>query len=104
MQIQINTDPNIDHTTELTDAVEAEVNSGLKHHIDRLTRVEVTFADENAAKTGAGNDKRCVLEARPAGAQPVAVTEHADTVEAAVRSAARKMDRLLTNHFDRNRR
>lgn len=104
MQIQINTDHNIDHTEELTERVEDEVRSGLRHHIDRLTRVEVTFADENAAKTGSGNDKRCVLEARPAGHQPVAVTEHADTAEAAVRSAARKMDRLLQNTFGKDRR
>jgi hypothetical protein len=40
----------------------------------------VKFSDENSDRDSE-NDKRCVLEARLKGLQPLVVTGHADTVE-----------------------
>jgi hypothetical protein len=59
-----------------------------------LTRMEVHLSDENAAKGGA-DDKKCVLEARPAGQQPVAVTHHAASLDEAYLGALEKLSRLL---------
>mgnify|MGYP006172692853 CR=1 FL=1 len=58
------------------------VDDALARVSSRLTRVEVHLADENAGKGGA-DDKRCMIEARPAGQSPVAVTNHAATLEEA---------------------
>ena len=74
MQIQVNTDDNVKGNDELTRHVEAEIGAALSRFSDQLTRVEAHLSDENAGKSG-GADKRCMLEARPAGKQPVAVTQ-----------------------------
>ena len=58
------------------------------------------LSDLNSAKRGI-MDKRCLLEARPAGKKPVS-TDHEDvTVEKAVKGAAGKMKRLLQTAFSR---
>ena len=66
MQIQVNTGDNVEGREELIARVEAGVAAALSRFDDRLTRVEVHLGDENAGKSGAA-DKRCMIEARPAG-------------------------------------
>jgi hypothetical protein len=101
MKIQVNTNNNVEGSDALTLLVEAEVQSGLERFEDRLTRVEVHLGDESGEKDGSGADKRCLLEARPIGMQPVVVTDFADTVERAVAGATRKMQSLLNSTFGR---
>jgi hypothetical protein len=67
---------------------------------DRLTRVEIHLSDVNSKKFGT-QDKRCLVEARPAGGQPVAVTEAAASVVIAVRAALSKLRRRLETSFAR---
>lgn len=100
MQIQVTTDRNVEGGDELTRRVEADVRDGLARFSARLTRVEVHLGDENAGKAGAA-DKRCVLEARPAGQPPVAVTNHASSVDDACRGAIEKLEKLLARRFGR---
>ena len=80
------------------DTVSAEttdiVTHALHRHEPHLTRLEVHIDDENGPKGGA-NDIRCTMEARPKGRQPVAVTHHAATPNAAVRGATAKLVALL---------
>lgn len=101
MKIQVNTDRHVDGSEALVQMVEAEVQSALERFEDRLTRVEVHLSDENGENDGGGADKRCLLEARPEGMQPVVVTETADTVDQALLSATEKMQSLLTSKFGR---
>ncbi len=61
---------------------------------DMLTRVDVWVADENAQK-GGPDDKRCSMEAHPAGRKPVGVKHHAPDIPAAIRGAAKKLARAL---------
>ncbi|MDG2112255.1 MAG: hypothetical protein P8N02_06540 [Actinomycetota bacterium] len=58
------------------------------------------MGDENATKKG-GDDKRCMLEARPAGQPPVAVTNHASTLDQACSGALQKLQNLLEHRFGR---
>ena len=81
--------------SEITAAVEA----GLARFRDRLTRVEVHLSDVNGPK--GGPDARCLLETRPAGTKPVAVTDDAPTPAGAVKGAVEKMQRLLESAFGR---
>jgi ribosomal subunit interface protein len=88
-----------------SDALEAhtrhQLDSAIGRFADRITRVEVHFADTNShAKSGA-NDKRCVLEARPAGSDPVKVEGATDDFHTAINDAAGKLRRLLTSRMDR---
>lgn len=101
MKIQINTDSNIDGTEALTAMVEADVRSALERFENRLTRIEVHIGDVDGAKDGGTADKRCLIEARPEGMQPVVVTSLSTTVDQAARDAAKKMQGLLTSTFGR---
>lgn len=100
MQIQVNTDSNVSGREKLADEIAVTLEARLARFGDYLTRVEVHLADESAART-TGADKRCVIEARPAGRQPVAVTSHADTVDEAVTSAVRKLATVLERELGR---
>jgi ribosome-associated translation inhibitor RaiA len=98
MKIQVNSDNQIAMTTVLSTFIEGEVERALERFNDRLTRVEVHVSDENAAKGGA-RDKRCVIETRPTGLNPLSASDAAATVEAAVTGASNKMKRLLETTF-----
>ena len=100
MKIQVNTDSNIDGNDELTQRVEAEFETVLSRFGDRLTRVEVHLRDDVAGRSD-GTDIRCLVEARPARQQPVAVTHHAATPEEAYSGAAQKLKNLLESSFGR---
>ncbi len=84
MTIQINSDNNITATGTLSSFVESAVTETLKRFEKQITRVEVHLNDENSHKSGI-NDKRCMLEARLEGMQPIAVTAHGDTIEEALK-------------------
>lgn len=94
MHIQINTDRNIEGHEALADRVRVTVESALSRFSARITRVEVHLSDENGDKSGQ-TDKRCMMEARLAGRQPIAVTADAATVDEAVDGAAGKLTRLI---------
>jgi len=94
MQIQINTDHNIKGHEALAAQVRGVVESALSHLSDHITRVEVHLSDESSHKTSQ-NDKRCMMEARLEGRQPIAVTHRAATLDQAVDGAADKLTRLI---------
>lgn len=95
MIIQINTDKNIPAKESRDIAFEKRINDSFEHFSKHITRVEVHLSDENAGKEGV-NDKRCMLEVRLDGKQPVAVTSNADSVEQAFKDSLIKMSALLT--------
>lgn len=94
MQIQVNTDNHIQGVESLADHVERELRNGLARYADQITRLEVHLGDVNGAKRGE-DDKRCMIEARLAGRQPEAVTEHAGDLRSAINGASKKLLRLL---------
>lgn len=100
MQIQINTDHNIQGHEALAARIGSVVDKALNRLSDHITRVEVHLGDENGAKRGQ-EDKRCAMEARLQGRQPVAVTHHAATLDQAVRGAADKLSRLIDSALGR---
>jgi ribosome-associated translation inhibitor RaiA len=100
MQIQVNTDDNVEGRDELAGQVEAEVKATLSRFSDHITRVEIHLSDENAGKSGSA-DKRCLMEARPAGRQPIAVSHEGATLEEAYSGAAKKLRSSLERIFGR---
>ena len=103
MQIQMNTDGNIDGHAALATQIGSVVESALNRFSDYITRVEVHLSDENSDKKGGNDDMRCVMEARLEGRQPIAVTHHAATVDQAVDGAADKLTRLIESTLGRLR-
>ena len=104
MQIQVNTDRNIEGSVALTRQSEEIVTRILDRFSDQITRVELHLRDENSASRETSNDKRCMLEVRLAGQQPISVTENADTVEQAITGAARKAVSALDTALGRQSR
>lgn len=94
MLIQVSTDGNIESGEKFIRYVEADLRRLLSRFADHLTRLDVHLSDENGAKSGTA-DKRCLLEARPEGRQPVIVSDNAASLEDAWTSAAKKLVRLL---------
>lgn len=100
MQIQVHTDNHIHGSDRLTEEVESVLGTVLSRFKDRITRVEVFLADENSTKKSA-EDKRCTMEARLAGMQPIAVSHHGDTISQSIDGAADKLLSTLTRTLDR---
>ena len=94
MQIQVNTDHTIEGHEALAAHIRGVVESALSRMSDHITRVEVHLTDERGPKSSK-NDKRCMMEARLEGRQPIAVTDEAATVDLAVNGAADKLARLI---------
>ena len=94
MQVQVHTDDKIHGGESLAQWVQQEALSRLARFRDTVTRIEVFLTDEDAGKSGA-NDKRCRIEARPAGRQPITVTADADKVADAFTGAADKLVRAI---------
>jgi ribosome-associated translation inhibitor RaiA len=102
MQIQINSDHNIEGHEALAAQVRGIVESALSRVSDHITRVEVHLSDESSHKSSL-NDKRCMMEARLEGRQPIAVTHQAATLDQAVDGAADKLTRLIESTLGRQR-
>jgi ribosome-associated translation inhibitor RaiA len=101
MQFQFNSDSSIMGTEDVAERIETAVRTKIARFEDRLTRLEVHVSDENGAK-GGGDDKACMIEARPRGGKPIGVTEHAAKVDDAARKAANTMAQRLERHFGKS--
>jgi ribosome-associated translation inhibitor RaiA len=104
MLVQINTDRNVEGREELARRVEDKVRSALDRFSDQLTRVEIHLGDENSDKKAGDDDMRCLLEARPAGLQPIAVSHQAATMDLAVDGALDKFKRALESTLGKLRK
>lgn len=102
MQIQINTDHNIEGRETLADQVRGVVETALSRVSDHITRVEVHLSDENGFESGQ-NNQRCMMEARLEARQPVAVTQQAGTLDEAVSGASAKLARAIESTLGRLR-
>jgi ribosomal subunit interface protein len=94
MQIQINSDHQINPSPELATRIQALIRDTLDRHSDRITRVEVHLNDQNSVKNGA-NDKRCLMEARLAGLGPVDAAHEAEGLQLAIDGAMEKLERAI---------
>ncbi len=98
MQIQINTDNNIEGSEAFAEHARTVVEKNLKYYAGRITRVEVHIRDLNGDKTGP-QDHSCTIEARPNGMEPVAATYKADNRHQALEGAAQSLSNLLRTKF-----
>lgn len=107
MQFQFNSDNRTQGDAETAKRVEELVETRLGRIVDRLTRVEVHVGDIDGPRDGP-DDKRCAIEIRPQGMNPISATAHAPTIERAVASGADKVlqafDRQVGKRTDRKGR
>lgn len=98
MQIQFNIHCSQDGHERTEIYFTSVIADAFKRFEDKITRIDVRLADENNSKSAA-DDKRCVLEAHAAGLKPLAVTNHADTTEKAIKGAIEKMKHALEHSY-----
>ncbi len=94
MKIQINTDKNLSVNEEYGNQLEALLTEKLSRFDEHLTRLEIHLSDENGNKE-ALEDKKCLLEARMKGKQPIAVSALGNTYDQAVNGAIDKVKASL---------
>jgi ribosome-associated translation inhibitor RaiA len=99
MQVIVNSDHNITGDESVTARVEAILADSIERFAERITRVEAFLSDANSGSKHGARDKRCVLEARVAGAQTVVASNEAPTVLEAIEGAADKLERALEHAF-----
>lgn len=90
MQFQFSSDNTIKGSERMAEQIEQLARQRLSRIADRLTRVEVHISDVNGARD-AGDDKRCAMEIRPAGMDPIAASDQAANIDGAVSGAAAKV-------------
>ena len=102
MTIQLNTDKNLSIHEAFGDKLENLLSEELSRFSEHITRLEVHLSDENGNKESA-DDKRCLLEARLKGRQPIAVSGSANTYDQAVDGAIDKLKTSLETILGRMR-
>lgn len=103
MQINVQTDNQIDGGEALAERLRAEVESTLGRFSDWITRVEVHVSDENSNMKAGKDDIRCVIEARPKGLPPVSASNSGPTPVLACEGAVGKMEKILNRTAGRMR-
>lgn len=94
MNIIINTDSHVKGSEEFKERFTNEVDNSLKRYEELITRVDVFASDENRGKQGP-NDKKCVVEVRLKGQDPLVVSHLADTLDHALNGALNKINSVL---------
>lgn len=102
MQVQVHTDDHVEGSEALAQWVAGQAQSRLSRFQDNVSRLEVFLSDVDAGKSGS-NDKRCRIEARVNGRQPITVADHADKMPVAFMSATDKLARALDTDLARAR-
>lgn len=92
---------NLPSSDALEDHAIAELRSTIGRFEDRITRVEVHISDVNGHRKSGPADKRCMLEARPNGMDPIVVESTTDEYVTAVSDAAGKLRRALTTRLEK---
>lgn len=102
MQIQVNTGNGVENSESLQRWASEHLSDTLSRFQQDITRIEVQLNDENSGKAG-NADRRCMMEARLVGHQPVAVNHHGETQDEAFRGAARKLVHALDHTLGKAR-
>lgn len=100
MIVQFHSDNSIEAHQKHADYFSASISDALSRFSEQITRVDVHLTDENSHKNGQ-NDKRCVIEAKLVGMQPIAVTCNANTMEQSVNGAIDKLKSSLDSAVGR---
>jgi hypothetical protein len=100
MNIHVNTGHNVSGRADMVREATMVVETTLGHLANHITRIEVHLSDEVGKKKG-GHDKRCMIEARLKGHQPVAVTHEGETFGQIIGGAAEKLKNVLDHTLGR---
>lgn len=101
MQVLINAG-DVSTSPAVMDHARQQIDKALRPFGNQITRVEVHLRNDSQLRS-TPRDKRCTIEARPAGHQPLAVSFRADDLYDAVTGASGKLERALKHMIGRRR-
>ncbi len=102
MKIEVNTDRHIESSERLIAYCKSTLEAEFDRFSDYITRIDVHFSDENGTK-GGDFDKRCLIEAKLKGLNPVTTTNHAANLDDALSGAIDKMSSVLDSTLSKLR-
>lgn len=102
MQVQVNSNHTIHAGESFERWATTELNASLSRFKDDITRIEVHMSDESGDKISP-DQTRCVMEARLAHYEPLAVNHNAPSQGEAFRGASEKLKRALEHTFGKLR-
>lgn len=103
MQVQVHADDSIQGGDSLAQWATEEINTKLARLKEYVVRVEVFLTAVDALKATGGPGKKCVLETRANGRQPIAVNAEAEKVKDAFNAALDKLRRAVESDLDKVR-
>lgn len=102
MQVRVNAN----HTVQTQESLERwatqTLTQALQRFADDVTSLEVHFSDENGERMSP-DQRRCMIEARLNGHVPVAVSDHAERLDDALRGATEKLKHALDRALAKGR-
>lgn len=102
MQILVNSDNHIETSLTQMTEIREHIGQKMQRFEDHLTRIEIHLSDENSHKGGT-LDKRCQIEARPKGRDPISVSHNADTLNQAIDGSLDKLATVLERTISKAR-
>jgi ribosomal subunit interface protein len=102
MLVEVNTDKNIKNSERLIEYCKSMVEAELDRFAEHITRVEIHLSDENGEK-GGDDDKRCLIEARMKGKNPVTAKNTATNIDDAISGALDKITKVLETSIEKMR-
>lgn len=91
MELQFNTDKNIKDAGRVSDFFSPIIEKEFERFSSHVTRFEVHLSDQNSIKDGGVDDRKCMIEARIKGKQPIVVTHFSNSNDQAIKGAIDKM-------------
>jgi hypothetical protein len=98
MLVEVSHDHRIRIDGDFSERLSATLKDTLSRFVDRISRIECHLTDTNASK-GGDKDKRCLLEARLNGLQPIAVSHEAATLPLAIDGAMSKLHHAIDHRL-----
>lgn len=95
MQFRVETDNHVQGDERLAEHVEGVVRGAVDRFAEHVTVIAAHLGDVNSRDKAGADDMRCLLEAHVAGMKNIAVTHHAETLQAAIDGAADKLEKAL---------
>ena len=99
MLVEIRMDSSI-HGGDISAHTKSMVEEALFRFLDQIHRIDVHLGTTNNHKAGNG-DKRCMIEVRMDGREPIVVTREAITLAPAIHDAIHALKKTIENALGR---
>lgn len=102
MQIQVHFS-DIENSWAINNHVQQRIAQAIKTGLKQITRIDVHLHDDSGPAKSGTSDKRCTIEMRLAGMDPMSIEQHGNDMYAVINQAIRKLQQTLIKTRDRQR-